>query len=44
MDNKKICIIDYNSGNTGSVFNILKFLNYNLVYQIKITILLIQLI
>ena len=35
MDNKKICIIDYNSGNTGSVFNILKFLNYNLVLSNK---------
>ena len=29
MKNQKVCILDYGSGNVGSVFNLLKRLNYN---------------
>lgn len=28
MKNKKVCILDYGSGNVASVFNILNYLNY----------------
>ena len=29
MKNKKVCILDYGSGNVGSLLNLLKYLNYN---------------
>ena len=29
MKNQKICILDYGSGNVGSVYNLLNRLNYN---------------
>ena len=28
MKNKKVCILDYGSGNVASVFNILNYLDY----------------
>ena len=29
MKNQKVCILDYGSGNVGSVYNLLNRLNYN---------------
>ena len=29
MKNKQVCILDYGSGNVGSLLNLLKYLNYN---------------
>ena len=36
---KKICILDYGSGNSMSVYNAIKFLNYKVTLQVKLMIL-----